>query len=215
MGSARLLLWAEFLLFFFGLPLYIYLDPGVIHPSVFILPGLALVFIYLYRNRAFKYSELLRWQVPSPLVWRYVAIVILAGVIMLAWVYWLEPDNLFNLPRQNWRVWLVFSFFYPLLSATGQEIIYRVFLFYRYRDIFRSKTAFILASGLAFSFVHLVYFSAVSLLLTLLMGLFLAALYWRHRSVLLTAAIHGALGNLAFSLGLGHYFWIDIEKFLS
>jgi len=205
----------EFVLFFFGLPLYIFFEPELIHPSIFILPGLILVFIYLGREKQFRFAELWHWRLGWAEWRKQLGLVALSGLLMFLAVYFFEPENLFNLPRKNLRVWLVFSLFYPLISATGQEIIYRAFIRYRYRLIFPGKKAYLLASGITFSFVHIVYYSPVSLVLTLAMGLYLAYLYWRTQSILLSAVLHGLWGNLAFGLGLGHYFWLDINQYLN
>jgi len=213
--KSKLWLIVEFCLFFGVLPLYIYFDPEFIHPSVLILPGLIAVFIYLHREPRFSWKELRIWPSQSSYILKHLGVVALAGLLMAVAVLLTQPENFLNLPLKNKRLWLLFSVLYLLISATGQEVIYRVFIRYRYRRFFTQPLAFILASAAAFSFVHVVYFSTVSLGLTFVLGLYLALVYERSRSIAFTALLHGLLGNLAFTLGLGHYFWLDIQLYLN
>jgi membrane protease YdiL (CAAX protease family) len=103
---------------------------------------------------------------------------------------------------------------YPVFSAYIQELIYRAFLFHRYRPLFKNKWLLIVASGITFSFVHIVYYNDLSLILTLIAGLYLAYVYEKTGSVLFTAILHGAIGDIIFTIGLGHHFWIDMYRWL-
>ncbi|NQV02627.1 MAG: CPBP family intramembrane metalloprotease [Bacteroidia bacterium] len=53
----------------------------------------------------------------------------------------------------------------------------------------------ILASGIAFSFAHIIYFSWLSIILILLAGFYFAYEYSKTRSVLFTSVLHGILGD--------------------
>ncbi len=46
MSKGQIYLGIEFVLLFFGIPTWIYLDQDFIHPSIIILPVLVLIFIY-------------------------------------------------------------------------------------------------------------------------------------------------------------------------
>jgi len=59
-----------------------------------------------------------------------------------------------------------------------------------------------------------IYYSLLSLVLTFIAGIYLAWMYEKTKSVLFTALIHGILGNLVFTIGLGHHFWQNMEKWL-
>jgi membrane protease YdiL (CAAX protease family) len=72
----------------------------------------------------------------------------------------------------------------------------------------------IFASAAAFSFVHIVYYSPFSMITTFFLGLYLGYIYEKTKSVLFTAILHGYLGNVVFTVGLGHHFWQDMEKYL-
>ena len=129
---------------------------------------------------------------------------------MLGYMLFFDRENLFDLPRANPLIFLAMLIFYPVFSAYGQEIIYRTFLFRRYGSLFGKDWMTVLASGLSFSFLHIVYYDPVSMILTFIGGIYFARVYLETRSVLFTATLHGVLGILIFGLGLGRYFWLDM-----
>lgn len=204
----------EFTLLFFGIPLFLYFDSSLIHPSAILLPILLGLILYFSFNKNFKFRELICLSIPRNYVLKNLFIVILIGFVLLAIVWLFERENLFNLPRRNTYIWLILCIFYPVFSAYIQEVIYRTFLFHRYKTIFKNKWLLILASGITFSFVHIVYYSPLSLILTLAGGLYLAYLYEKTKSVLFTAIIHGIFGIMIFTFGLGQHFWLDMYKWL-
>ncbi len=208
--KGRMWLAIEFALLFFGIPTWIYLDQDFIRPSIIILPVLVFIFILLRRNSDFKWSELIRWGVSRKMLYTNAVLIVLAGLLMLGYVYFFEPENLFNLPRTN--IWLYFGLclFYPVFSAFGQEIIYRTFLSRRYSVMLPRGWQFVLASALTFSFMHIVYYNPVSLILTFIGGIYFAVNYRITRSVLFTSILHGIFGIMMFGVGLGQYFWLDM-----
>lgn len=210
----KILLYMEYILFFFGIPLFIFFDKNIIHPGIIILPVLIMLFLFLRKHDDFKFKELIYLKI-SPSEQKKHALIVLAIFVFLTLsVIIFIPEKLFNLPKGNTVVWVVLCLFYPVFSAYGQEIIYRTFLFKRYRTIFNSNTKLILASALAFSFVHIIYFSVFSILITFVGGIYFAHTYSKTKSVLFTSILHGVLGDTIFTIGLGSYFWLDIEKFL-
>lgn len=211
----KIWLYIEFMLLFIGVPLFILFYSSIIHPSSLIIPILILIFFYLYRVEDFKFKQLFYLKVSKKDSIIYSLTFLVSTLLMLLMVYFLEPENLFNLPRGNTKIWLLFCIFYPVFSAFGQEIIYRLFLCKRYQPIFTSNTSLIIASGLVFCFVHIVYYSPLSIILTLVFGLYLAKVYLDTKSVLLVAILHGIYGIAVFTIGLGGHFWVDIYKWIS
>ena len=140
--------------------------------------------------------------------------VLFSGVVLILIVLLSRKEDLFNLPQRNFRAWLLICIFYPVFSASIQEVIYRTFLFRRYNSLFKNKWILVLVSAMAFSFVHIVYYSPVSLILTLIAGLYLAYIYEKTGSVLFTSILHGLLGIIIFTVGLGQYFRLDMYKWL-
>lgn len=211
--KVRLSRWVEFLLLFAGVPLLIWMDEDFIHPSILILPVLGFIFIYLHRSSDFHWKELIRWGIGRSTLLRQGALFLIASLAVLGYVYFFKREQLFDLPRNNLPVYLGMCLFYPLFSAYGQEIIYRTFLKRRYGPIFPKPLHFILASATAFSFMHIVYYHPLSLVLTFIGGLYFASIYERTRSLLFCAVLHGLYGIMMFGLGLGRYFWLDMQSY--
>lgn len=208
--KGRIYLVIEFVLLFFGIPTWIYLDQDFIHPIIIILPVLVLIFFLLRRSSDFEWRELIRWHVSRRILFGNAIIILLAALLMLGYVYFFDRENLFNLPRANIWLYLALCLFYPVFSAFGQEIIYRTFLSRRYSLILPKGWQFVLASALTFSFMHIVYYDLVSMILTFIGGLYFARVYQQTRSVLFTSVLHGIFGIMIFGVGLGQYFWLDI-----
>lgn len=208
--KTRIYLYAEFIILFFGIPTLVYLDQDFIRPSIIILPALVFIFLLLRKNTEFQWRELISWSVPRNAMAGSAIIILISALLMLGYVWLFERDNLFNLPRANIWIYLAMVLFYPVFSAYGQEIIYRTFLFRRYSAIFPKAWQFILLSALTFSFMHIVYYDPVSMILTFMGGLYFSWVYLSTRSVLYTAVLHGIFGMLVFGVGLGQYFWLDM-----
>jgi membrane protease YdiL (CAAX protease family) len=195
---------------FFGIPLLIYLDEDFIHPSIIILPVLLFIFLILKYTTDFTYKELFRWGISGRELIKNLGIVVISLLAMVAYVILFEREKLFNLPRTHPWIFVAMCFFYPVFSAFGQEIIYRTFLIRRYGRIFSREWHFILASGITFSFLHIVYYDPVSMILTFVGGLYFAKVYYQTRSVLFSSVLHGLMGMIVFGVGLGQYFWLDM-----
>jgi membrane protease YdiL (CAAX protease family) len=206
----RIWLTIEFLILFFGVPVLIYWDEDFIHPSIIILPVLAFIFILLRRTSDFRWKELVTWKVSRRVLAANSLVVIICAILILGYVFFFDRENLFNLPRSHPWIYLAICLFYPVFSAYGQEIIYRTFLSKRYSRIFPKKWHFVVASAVTFSFLHIVYYNPISMILTLIGGLYLARVYQQTGSVLFTSVLHGIYGILFFGVGMGQYFWLDM-----
>ena len=203
-------LWIEFVVLFFGIPLLIYLDRDFIHPSIVILPVLIFIVLILRYTTDFHLKELFRWGISRAVLIRNGWIALICFLLMLGYVLLFERENLFNLPRANPWIFVAMCIFYPVFSAFGQEVIYRTFLFRRYGRILPGDWYFLLASAITFSFMHIVYYNPVSMILTFVGGLYFGKVYLQTRSVLFSAVMHGITGIIVFGLGLGQYFWLDM-----
>jgi membrane protease YdiL (CAAX protease family) len=193
----------EFAVLFFGVPLLIYLDKDFIHPSIIILPVLVFIFLVLKRTTDFRWKELVAWGITRSTLLKHGMIILVCSLVMLAYMLLFEREHLFDLPRAHPLIYLAMCIFYPVVSAFGQEVIYRTYLFGK-------DWLTVLASGIAFSFLHIVYYDPVSILLTLIGGIYFAGVYRQTRSVLFTAVLHGIMGIVVFGVGLGRYFWLDM-----
>lgn len=205
--------WIEFVFLFFGIPILLLYSINILHPSAILLPIVLILIIY-FRKQRISWQELKRITISKRFLITNILLIGLSSVLLFLWVYTSSKPDLFDLPRQNFNIWLVLFILYPVFSASLQEITFRVFLFRRYKQLFVKPWMAIAASAIAFSFAHIFYLSYVSLLLTLILGLYLAYLYYKTSSFLLVAIIHSFYGNLIFTIGLGQYFWLDMHKYL-
>jgi uncharacterized protein len=210
----KIILVIEFTILFFGVPLFIFFDSNIIHPSSLVLPVIIGLILYFRKQKDFHLRDLIRLDISKQMWIRQIVVLIIIALFLTGFVLVFEPENLFNLPKGNTLIWGVLMIFYPVFSAFGQEIIFRKFLFMRYRSLFRNRWLLIFASGVAFSFVHIVYFSVISLIFTFIAGVYLAWVYSRTERVLFNSILHGVLGDLVFTLGLGQHFWVDMMKWL-
>jgi len=127
--------------------------------------------------------------------------------IIVALTAWLWPETFLSLPRQHPRFWLLIMMLYPVLSVWPQEVLYRAFLFTRYRPLFRSDKGLVAASALAFGFAHVIFLNWIAIAMTAIGGLLFARDYARHRSLRLTCLEHSLYGCLIFTAGLGRFFY--------
>ncbi|MDX1285091.1 MAG: CPBP family intramembrane glutamic endopeptidase, partial [Draconibacterium sp.] len=179
-----------------------------------LLPILVGLVLYFRKQKDFKSRDLIRLGISKKEWLRQGIAIIITGLFLTSYVLVFEPENLFNLPKGNPVIWIAMLFFYPIFSAYGQEVVYRKFIFMRYRPLFNKKCTMILASGISFSFVHIVFFSVLSLVLTFFAGIYLALVYDKTKSVMFTAILHGIMGFLIFTIGLGQHFWVDMMEWL-
>ena len=212
--NKKTILAAEFIILFFGVPVIILFDKNIVHPSAILLPVLAGLILYFRKQKEFHLHDLFRLNIIKETWLKQGVIILLSGILLLGYVLIFEPGNAFNLPKKNPAIWLAMLVFYPVFSAYEQEVVYRKFLFMRYQMLFQKKWTLILASGISFGFVHIIYFSILSLVLTFFAGIYLAWLYDKTKSILFTGIIHGILGFLIFTVGLGQHFWLDMMKWL-
>ncbi|MEM7349385.1 MAG: CPBP family intramembrane glutamic endopeptidase [Acidobacteriota bacterium] len=132
----------------------------------------------------------------------------LPAALALALVYALfEPERLFAFPRRNPGFWLVVMALYPLVSVYPQELIFRTFLFHRYRALVPSTNAMILLSGVLFGLAHLFFDNWIAPVLSTAGGILFARTYARTGSTLQASLEHGLWGDFLFTLGIGWYFY--------
>lgn len=168
----------------------------------------ALCLILLWRDESFDRRRLLVWPRPwRPCLLRIAALLLIGGAALWALATQLPEVHPFSLPREQPVLWLAILLLYPLLSALPQELIFRVFLFHRYRDLFPGPWILPLVSAGVFALAHLVLGNWVALLLSFAGGLLFAYTYARTRSLGLVTLEHGLWGDWIFTLGMGRHFY--------
>lgn len=172
------------------------------------------VYIYLIRSKDFDRRKLinfdgLRRQLPRILItW------CLGAIVMIAVVWFLQSKpgtpqqvSLFSFPQRNPRLWLIICILYPLFSVYPQELILRAFFFHRYRHLFPTPTIMILANGLAFAWVHIMFQNAVGVILCIPAGILFAYTYFKSKSTIASGLEHAMFGDFMWTVGLGYYFY--------
>lgn len=203
----RVLLAAEFLLLFGGLPLLILFEKnrGLMILTAWL--GAALVWYVLHRKYGRAHAH--EWNMEGfkagirAVCKRF--FVLAPPIALLAWL--IIPENFLALPRERTELWIKIMFFYPVLSVWPQEIIYRSFLYHRYAPLFGQGRGFIAASSLSFAFMHIMFLNPVALFMTAIGGYLFASDYARHKSLALACLEHTLYGCLVFTVGLGVYFY--------
>jgi hypothetical protein len=175
-------------------------------PQIWLLALLCL--ILLLRDPAFDSRRLRRLpERLSPCLRRLAWIFVPGALLLLLWAL-ASPDlDPFGLPREKTGLWLAVLVFYPLLSALPQELIFRAFIFHRYRTVFTTPRTMILASAASFGLAHLILGNAMAPVVSVLGGALFAYTYWKSRSLPLVGLEHALWGDWLFTLGYGRYFY--------
>lgn len=206
---ARALLALEFSVLYVVVPLLLWFERArfgrMIVPTLVVM---AVVFVVvLLRDRSFDRRRLGtagRFRADLPRILRR----LLVGSALVTAATWaFEPDLFFRFPRENPRVWAIVMIAYPFFSVYPQEIIFRTFLFHRYRPLFPNETAMVAVSAVTFGLAHVFFANWWAPVLSTVGGWIFARTYARSRSTLLATVDHGLWGDVIFTVGLGWYFY--------
>ncbi len=200
----------EFAALFVLLPLLIAWQGEVMRrwiiPQLLLITALCLVL--LWRDASFDRRRLMVWpKAWRPCLLRIAALLAIGGAAVLALASQMPDAHPFALPRERPGLWLAILLLYPLLSALPQELIFRVFVFHRYRALFPGRRTLPFISAGVFALAHLVLGNWVALVLSLAGGLLFAYTYARTGSLGLVTLEHGLWGNWLLTVGMGPYFY--------
>jgi len=192
---------------FIGFPLLIKyrILPNLPIPYL-VAAGVAAVFL-LRRDPTFDPARLLAPRNDRPFLPHLLLRDLICLVLLSAAVRLFAPGLLFSLIRQRPGLWVAIMLLYPLLSVYPQEVLYRAFFFHRYQDLFGSGWAMLLASALAFGFIHIIFGNWLAVGLGIIGGLLFSSTYQQTGSLLLTCLDHAIFGNFIFTIGLGQFFY--------
>jgi len=199
----------EFALIFVGLPLLTGWQGQLLRrwviPQLLLLAGIFLVL--LWRDPSFDRQQMRA----IPQDWRrsllrIVASFVLGGAAVL-YLAWRSGVDLFSFPRERPLLWLLVVLLYPLLSALPQEVIFRAFVFHRYRSLFPDPRVMMLVSASVFALAHLQLGNLLAPGLTFLGGLLFAYTFSTTRSLPMATLEHALWGDWLFTVGLGVYFY--------
>src|SRR4029077_4732077 len=121
-------------------------------PQLLLLAAIFLVL--LWRDPSFDRRQMRAVPQDWRSLLRIVVFFVLGGAAVL-YLAWRSGVDLFSFPRERPFLWLLVLLLYPLLSALPQEVIFRAFLFHRYRRLFTDPRVMMLVSASAFALAHL------------------------------------------------------------
>jgi len=198
----------EFFLLFLCLPIFLYFIRKDFAPYLilFLVSVLAWCLLLLLSDQRFKRFRL--WNIEKlkhylPTVLRSF-IVAACAIFIASWYF--TPEWLFKLPLEKTMIWLALLIIYPLFSAWPQEIIFRTFLFHRYKKVFKNKTLRAFISAGVFALAHVIFANWIAVAGSFIAGLVFAFTYMHSRSTLLVAIEHSLWGLWLFTAGLGIHF---------
>jgi uncharacterized protein len=201
------LLALEFVLMFVGMPLLIYFRILPNYPIPYLLGFAFLAFFLLRRDPTFDSRQLFSWgdlhRFLAPLLLRDLVALALLGIAVRVFA----PGLLFSFIKRTPLFWAVVMVLYPVLSVYPQELLYRAFFFHRYTPLFGTGVGIVVASALAFGFVHIIFGNWLAVALSFLGGLLFALTYRSSGALLLTCLDHAIFGNFLFTIGLGQFFY--------
>jgi hypothetical protein len=187
-------------------------------PLLIILP---LVFAGLVTLLLRQSDQTWRADIVRLPAWRDVvsilALFALCGGALTIFAYDRYPQWFLAFPRSNARLWLLVMVFYPVISVTTQELIYRVLFFHRYAPAMNGASAATMAINAAlFAAMHAILFASrgsfhwEAVCISFLGGIIFAYRYTRTRSYFAVWLEHALYGDLIFTIGLGRFFFTGV-----
>jgi uncharacterized protein len=203
----RALLIAEFLGLYVVLPLAYRFSPVRVPalPVLWVVSGYALW--QLLRDRQFDRARL--WNFNELTSHLGTILLIFAIVALALWlgVHRFARELEWSFVRRQPVFWGIVMVAYPILSVYPQGLLYRAFFFERYRSLFPGHWAMIVASAVAFGFLHIIFRNPLAVVLTFAGGLLFAARYAETGSLAASSFEHALYGCWIFTIGLGQYFY--------
>lgn len=212
--TSRVFLALEFVLLFLALPLSLGLRLiRHVPPMPILWAAAAYGLVALLRDPTFDRRQLwnaaaLRRQLLPVLALFFAGAVVLTVLIRLY-----APQLFLALPRTHPFFWALVMILYPVLSVYPQALLYRAFLFHRYRPLLRmaprtESWLLIVASAATFALMHLVFRNWVAIALTFPGGILFARRYLDTRSLCVSWFEHALYGCFLFTIGLSSYFYV-------
>lgn len=197
----------EFTVIFVVVPLLIYYRRIPNLPIPYLLITAFGAFLLLRRDATFGLSQLTHWGNVQP----FLTTILIRDAVCLVGlgiaVYLMAPQLLFSLIRRSPGLWALIFLLYPLVSVYPQELLYRAFFLHRYQPLFGRGWGMLLASAMAFGFVHIIFRNSLAVALCMIGGFLFSLTYQASGSLLLACLDHAIFGNFLFTIGLGQFFY--------
>jgi uncharacterized protein len=205
--SGRLWLGAEWFTLFAVFPTLIALKLIPLHILLILIIAATFCLALLILDPAFDRKQLWNVRGAARGVHRIVITFVVLGILMALGVAMMTPDRLLYLVRERPELWAMIMIGYPIFSVYPQEVIFRTFMFHRYRRLFTDPRIMVLMSGLAFGYAHIFFENQIAVIMTIIGGLLFAWTYEKTRSTFAVWLEHGLYGCFIFTIGLGIYFF--------
>lgn len=198
----------EFILLMGGIPLLLLWLKSRTVMIVILWATAVIVYIWLHRSQGRSFREEWNWKGMKGNIRPVMVRFMLIGPALLAFMALLHPDRLFSFPLERFETWAKVMILYPLLSVIPQEMIYKTLFFGRYVKLFGNGYWLpLIASALAFGYMHVMLGNVVAVTGTMVAGLLISHSYLKSRSLALASFEHALYGCWVYTIGLGIYFY--------
>lgn|GEM_PF-2020856 len=133
---------------------------------------------------------------------------LIGSAAILAVVLAISPERAFCIPRAEPMLMAVIVSFYGLVSVLPQEIAFRGYAAWRLDGTRLPFWAGCLISAALFGWVHILFGSMLSVVLSGIAGLSFYRTYRKYRSLAAVWLEHSLLGISVFALGLDYLFYV-------
>ncbi len=192
----------ELIVLFVLMPLLYWSDKILVHK---LLP-LTLIFLYCIGLLILeKRISRIQWTVKANWKLLFFRFALVCAVVVAFILAYTSNTLLADFDRHQQLPLLILI--YPLFSAFPQEVIFREFFFYRYKQLFTNQKILVAVNVLLFSFTHIYFENWVVLASTLLVGTVFALTYLKTHSLLVVTLEHSLYGLMILSSGMAEYFY--------
>lgn len=206
-APGRIRLWAEFAALFLAVPVIHVAFFDALGPFVPLIAAFAASCALLAITPGFRWREVVDVRGLARRAPLILGFFVLCGAVIFGLVLALMPERLFGFVRHAPLRYALVIALYPFVSVLGQEVVYRLLFFRRYRVLFPNAGVAIVASALAFSLAHTFFQNWIAVTLTFVGGLAFAWAYARTASFPLVWILHTLAGWTIFTAGLGAFFY--------
>jgi membrane protease YdiL (CAAX protease family) len=209
MERQALLLWVECFSIFVVIPV-LFAYKLIPTPSIVLPLLIVCVPVFLWLGKTCGYKVSVFWQGDSDKERSYITIVVkrvlLTSSLIIGLAVVTIPQQLFDFPKAYPELWLLFLAIYFVISVYPQELLYRAFIFRRYKPIIESEKTLAVVSAILFGWMHVAFGNWTAVLLSSGGGWLIATTYRQTRSLRMACLEHALYGLLIFSIGYGRSF---------
>jgi len=206
-NTKKILLTFEFSLVFIGLPLCCYFNIWTLPRWGTLVLLSFFAFFIVIGDPLYKKGNLLKTRITRKTLLGIIKRFAISAAALVIFAILVLPNHSLVFSGNNFLNWFIGAVVYTFFSAYPQEILYRVFFFFRYKDLFPGLSINA-ASILSFSFLHIIYGNFIAVFLTLIGGYYFCKTYNRTGSLILVGFEHAAYGYFLFTIGIGDTFFL-------